>query len=84
MSEEIDYYELVSKLKHKFEEKYYIEPTHLILGLEDYRKMDMSPSLLERLKYIKDTTQGVVGNILACMRIIKSTNIEGIRVGLLL
>ena len=84
MSEEIDYYELVSKLKHKFEEKYYIEPTHLILGLEDYRKMDMSPSLLERLKYIKDTTHGVVGRYLAGMKVIRTINMKGIRVALLL
>ena len=84
MPEDIDYYKLVSELRNEFEERYALEPTHLIVGTEDYYKMDMSPSLYEKLKYIKDTTQGVVGSILAGMRVIKSSNMKGIKVGLLL
>ena len=83
MPEDIDYYALISELKYKFEEKYHTEPTHLIVGLKEYMDIDLSPSLFERLKYVKDTTQGVLGKFIAGMKVLKCTNFRGIRPALL-
>jgi len=80
----LDYFVLINKLKEEFELKNGLEPTHLIVSINDYYKMENSEDLLKRLIYIKDTTQGIVGNYILGLRIIKTQSIEGIKVAYLM
>ena len=80
----IDYFTYINKLKEKYELKTGLEPTHLIVDINNYYKMENSEDLLKRLIYVKDTTQGVLGNYIAGLKIIKTQNIEGIKVGYLM
>lgn len=80
----IDYFKLICDLKENFEEVYGMEASHLIVGYHQYYDMERSESLFERFKYIKDVTvNGVVGNYIAGLRVIKTQSIEGIYVALL-
>jgi hypothetical protein len=77
---EMDYFKLINELKKQFELKTGLEPTHLIVSIEEYYNIENSSSLLERLKYIRDTTQGLLGEYILGLRIIKTNNIGGIKV----
>lgn len=79
----IDYFKAINKLKEQFELETGLEPTHLIVGIEDYYKMENSDNLLQRLIYVKDTSQGVVGSQILGLKILKTRNIERIKVGYL-
>lgn len=82
--EPIDYFVEISKLREKYEEQTGLEATHLIIGFKDYYKMENSKALFDRLKYVKDTTQGVLGTYIVGLQIIKTQSIEGYMVGNLL
>jgi len=80
----IDYFVLINKLKEQFEIKVGVEPTHLIVSIEEYYKIENSKELLDRLKYIKDTTKTVLGSYIAGLKVIKTQNIKGIKVAYLM
>ena len=60
--EPIDYFELINKLKDEYTLKVGFEPTHLIISIEEYDKMENCKSVIDRLVYIKfDTTKKIIG-----------------------
>ena len=76
----IDYFVLINKQKEEYESKTGLEPTHIIVNINEYYKMENSESLLERLIYIKDTTQGVLGTHICGLKVVKTQSIRGIKV----
>lgn len=81
--EPIDYFTYINKLKEQYELKTGMEATHLIVDVEEYYKIENSEELLKRLIYVKDTSQGVLGSYLVGLKVIKTQNIKGIKVGYL-
>ena len=82
--EPVDYFKLINKLKEQYELKTGFEPTHLIASIKECYNIENSDELLERLIHIKDTTKGLLGSYLCGLKVIKTQNIEGIKVGYIL
>jgi len=79
-NDDVKYFEIIAKMRQDFEHKYGENPTHIILGIDDYYNIENSADLLDRLIGIKDTTKGLIGTTLMGMRVIKSADFEGISV----
>jgi len=76
---EIDYFNLISKLKKEYYDCYGFEATHLIISMDQYFDLENSQGLIDRLKYVKDTSNPL-GSYILGLKIVKTSDIDGLAV----